>query len=157
MFQAEKQFLPTKGNVFSTNFSFRLVQKNFLSSRNSVVSFRALWKILKFGGCNLFKRNIISARGNWFFWLVKVNFLSSRSVFLTNFLIFYFLFFIPYDGDGFLVLWKLFSLIHFFFLQVETFTEIGKERDFPPSGNCFLLFRASFLQVETVTETSWIK
>ena len=51
----------------------------------------------------------------------------------------------------------LFNL--FFFVQEETFTEIGKdfvpvERDFPPSGNCFLLFRASFLQVETVTETS---
>ena len=28
------------------------------------------------------------------------------------------------------------------------------ERDFPLSGNCFLLFRAFFLQVETVTETS---
>ena len=28
------------------------------------------------------------------------------------------------------------------------------ERDFRPSGNYFLLFRASFVQVETVTETS---
>ena len=28
------------------------------------------------------------------------------------------------------------------------------ERDFVSSGNCFLLFRASFLQVETVSETS---
>ena len=28
------------------------------------------------------------------------------------------------------------------------------ERGFKPSGNCFLLFRASFLQVETVTEAS---
>ena len=26
------------------------------------------------------------------------------------------------------------------------------ERDFPPCGNCFLLFSASFLKVETVTE-----
>ena len=52
-----------------------------------------------------------------------------------------------------------FLLFSLFFLQVETFTKIGKEfvpveRDFPPSGNCFLLFRASFLQMETVTETS---
>ena len=31
---------------------------------------------------------------------------------------------------------------------------LAVERDFPPSGNCFLLFRASFLQVETITETS---
>ena len=28
------------------------------------------------------------------------------------------------------------------------------ERDFPQSRNCFLLYRASFLQVETVTKTS---
>ena len=52
-----------------------------------------------------------------------------------------------------------FLLFNIFFLQVETFTEIGKdivpvERGYPPSGNYFLLFRASFLQVETVTETS---
>ena len=31
------------------------------------------------------------------------------------------------------------------------------ERDFPPKGNCFLLLRASFLQLETVIETSWDK
>ena len=50
-----------------------------------------------------------------------------------------------------------FLLLNPFFLQVETFTEIGNkfvpvEKDFSPSGNFF--FRASFLQVETVTETS---
>ena len=61
----------------------------------------------------------------------------------------------------------VFSYLIFFFLQVET-TEISGnkfiwedffpvERDLPPSGNCFLLFRASFLQVETVTETSYNK
>ena len=31
------------------------------------------------------------------------------------------------------------------------------EKDFVSSGNCFLLFRASFLQVETVSETSLSK
>ena len=31
---------------------------------------------------------------------------------------------------------------------------VAAERDFPPSGNCFPLFRASLLQVETITETS---
>ena len=52
-----------------------------------------------------------------------------------------------------------------FFLQVETFTEISGnpflentlfplvERDFQSSGNRFLLFCVSFLQVETVNET----
>ena len=32
---------------------------------------------------------------------------------------------------------------------------IPVERDFPSSGNCFLLFRASLLQVKAVTEASW--
>ena len=52
-----------------------------------------------------------------------------------------------------------------FFLQVEAVTEIngpflGKTlfllvaRDFMSSGNCFLLFLASFLQVESISETS---
>ena len=57
-----------------------------------------------------------------------------------------------------------------FFQQVETVTEIsgnllflGKDlfplakRDFLSSENCFLLFRASFLDVKTVTEVSWNK
>ena len=54
--------------------------------------------------------------------------------------------------------------ILFFFLQkpslklVETnlFWKdfVPVERDFPPSGKYFLLLHASFLQVETVTETS---
>ena len=66
IFQAVKTVSP-KGNVFLTNFSFWLVETNFLSSRNSSVLFRALLKILKFGGSKLFKRNLISARGNGFF------------------------------------------------------------------------------------------
>ena len=53
-----------------------------------------------------------------------------------------------------------------FFLQVDADTEINGSfffwKDFIPtsrkgflsSGNCFLLFSASFLQVETVSETS---
>ena len=57
-----------------------------------------------------------------------------------------------------------------FFQQVEIVTEIsgnplflGKDlfplvkRDFLSSENCFLLFRASFLDVKTVTEVSWNK
>ena len=61
MFQAVKTVSP-KGNAFLTNSSLRLVEKNFLSSRNNTVLFRALLKTLKFGGNNLFKRNFISAR-----------------------------------------------------------------------------------------------
>ena len=62
----------------------------------------------------------------------------------------------------------VFSYLIFFFLQVEIVTETsgnpflgGKtlfllaERDFLSSENCSLfLFRASFLQAKTVTETS---
>ena len=56
------------------NSSFLLVETNFLSCRNSIVLFRALLKILKFGGSNLFKRNLISARGSCFFGQQKLNF-----------------------------------------------------------------------------------
>ena len=55
-------------------------------------------------------------------------------------------------------------LFNLFFLQFETLAEINRnkyfgedfvpvERDLPPSENYFLVFCASFLQVETVTET----
>ena len=63
------------------------------------------------------------------------------------------------ETDFFSLVETVFFYLFFFSLQVETCTEIGKdfvpvERDFPPSGNYFLLFRASFLQVKTVTKTS---
>ena len=85
-------------------------------------------------------------------------FLSSGNVFLNEF-------FVPYGGDGFLCFVEnIFSYL-IFFLQVEAAYEIngsflGKtlfplvEKDFLSGGNCFLLFCASFLQVETVSETS---
>ena len=71
-------------------------------------------------------------------------------------------FFIPYGGGKFLYCGNYFFLYNYLLL-VETCTEIsgnkffwGKtaEKDLPPSENCFLSFRGSFLQVETVTETS---
>ena len=67
-----------------------------------------------------------------------------------------------YGEDVSSALWKTFSLIQYFFLQVETVTEISGNpflggKTFLSNGNCFLLFRASFLQVKTVTETSWNK
>ena len=74
----------------------------------------------------------------------------------------------PHDGGVFSVLWKPFSLIYNLFIYkwnpslklVETHFFGGKtlfqlsERDFLSIENSFLLFRASFLQVKTVTETS---
>ena len=147
----------------------RLVETNFLSSRNSIALFRDLLKILKFEGSNLFKRKIISARKNWSFLLVEVNFFhfsdtpasESRNVFWANFSF-------RTVETYFLSCGKRFLLFNLFFYKwkpslklVET-NLCGKdfvlvEMDFPPSGNCFLLFRTSFLQVETVTETSWNK
>ena len=44
IFEAAKT-VPPKGNVFLTNASFRLVETNFLSSRNSIVLFRTLLNI----------------------------------------------------------------------------------------------------------------
>ena len=120
--------------------------------------------ILKFGVSNHSKS----------FWLVEVNFfhfsdtpaserysLSSGNVLLNQFAI-------PYGGDRFFGLVEtVFCLIFFFYkwkpslklVETSSFWKdfVPVERDFPPSGNCFLLFRASFLQVETVTETSWNK
>ena len=74
----------------------------------------------------------------------------------------------PCGGGVFSVLWKPLSLIcNLFSLQVEIVPETsggpffwGKtlfqltERVFLCSENCFLLFRASFLQVKAATETS---
>ena len=62
----------------------------------------------------------------------------------------------------------VFSYLIFFFYKRKPSLKLAKidlfgkdfvpvDRDFLPSENCFLLFRASFLQVETVTETSWKK
>ena len=90
---------------------------------------------------------------------------ASKRYFLSNGNVFSNKFLIPYGRDGFSVFWKLFSLFNLFFYKWKSSLKLvetnlfGKdfvpaERDFPPSGNCFLLFRDSFLQVETVTETS---
>ena len=137
------------------NSSVRLVETNFLSSRNSIVSFRALLKFLKFGRINLRKTlfllvetDFLATRSQFFpffrysFLLVKGIFFSRGNIFLNEFLI-------PYGGDGFSVLQKLFSLIcSFFFYKWKTSLKLVEinlivktvpvERDFPPSGNCFL-------------------
>ena len=63
------------------------------------------------------------------------------------------------------LIWEIAFSYLIFVLQVEAVTEInspflGKtlfplvERDFLSSGNCFVLFRASFLQVESISEFS---
>ena len=80
IFQAVKKVSPSNGNVFFlTNLSFRLVKMNFLSSRNSLVLFRTMLKILKFRGSNHFKK-LIS-------WPMEVNFSdtpSSEGYFLSS-------------------------------------------------------------------------
>ena len=40
-----------------------------------------------------------------------------------------------------------------FFLEKKLFPVV--DRDFPSIENCFISFHAFFLQVETITETSW--
>ena len=50
-----KNFIPNI--LINFNFSFRLVETNFLSSRNSIVLFRDLLKILKFRSSNFFMKN----------------------------------------------------------------------------------------------------
>ena len=115
-----KTVFPSSGNVFLTNSSFRLVETERVFS----FLFRAFLKLLKFGGGNSCLRKLI-------FWLVELIFShfsdtrSTESYFpssgnvclneLSN----------PYGGDAFSVLWKPFSLIQYFFLQVETVTKIS--------------------------------
>ena len=69
IFQAVKT-VSLNGSAFLTNSSFGLVKTSFLFSTNSIVLFRALLKISKFGGSNLFKRNLIL--------LVETDFLAGR-------------------------------------------------------------------------------
>ena len=65
--------IPGSENGFSQvkRFSFRLVETNFLSSRNSIVLFRALLENLKFEGSSFL--------GETLFLLVETDFLASRS------------------------------------------------------------------------------
>ena len=73
-----------------------------------------------------------------------------------------------YGGDTFSVLWKPVFLFNLFFFNkwkpslklVEAHYFLGKtffplaEKEFLSSENCFLLFRALFLQIKSVTEMS---
>ena len=100
--------------------SFQLVETDFLSSGNRILSLRVLLKFLKFKCSNIFLRETL--------------FLLVETDFLTNFFFFFFFFhlsdtapnegyflpsgngflnefFIPYGGEEFSVLWKSFSVI----------------------------------------------
>ena len=63
----------SKANMFVLiKTSWRCLQDVFKRSSSrrmfaGIVLFRALLKILKFGGSKLFKKNLITARKNWFF------------------------------------------------------------------------------------------
>ena len=127
---------------FLTNSSFLLLETDFLSSENSVLPYKALLEFLKFGGSNFFKEKPYT-RGNWFSGLWKFfNFLdtpASETYFSPSGNIVLNEFFIPYGEDGGKTLFP------------------QEERDILSGGNCFLLIRASFLRVETVSETCWNK
>ena len=109
-----KTVSPT-GNFFLMNSSFRLVETNFLSSRNSIVLFRALLKVL--GVATFLRETYYFCSWKLIFWLVKVNFFhflgtpASERYFLSGENVFLHKFFIPYRGGGFSVLRKPFSLI----------------------------------------------
>ena len=126
------------------------------------------WSFWNSEEATFFKRNLV---------LVETDFLASG-----NFFIFYILllvkgifrlaeneFFIPYGEDGFSLFWKPFSLIWFFPYKCKPPLKLmahffcGKDfisarnREFLSGEKCFILFRASFLRGETVSETSWNK
>ena len=138
------------------NSSVRLVETNFLSSRNSIVSFRALLKFLKFGRINLRKTlfllvetDFLATRSQFFpffrysFLLVKGFFFSRGNIFLNEFFSFRMV------ETDFLYCRSCFLLFTlFFFYKWKTSLKLVEinlivktvpvERDFPPSGNCFL-------------------
>ena len=100
------------------NSSVRLVETNFLSSRNSIVSFRALLKFLKFGRINLRKT---------LFLLVETDFLATRSQFF------------PFFRYSFLLVKGFFFSRGNIFLN-EFFSFRMVETDFLYCRSCFLLF-----------------
>ena len=137
---------------FSTNSSFRLVETDFLSSGNNNFLFRALLKLLKFGGSN-------SCLWKLIFWLGELIFShfsdnpSSESYFSSSGNIFLNESSNPYCGSSFQQAETSLKLVETHFWGGKTLFPLA-ERDFLFSENCFLFFRASFLQVKTVTETS---
>ena len=129
---------------FLTNSLFRPVQTDFLSSGKGIFFlFKALWKLLNFGGDNSCLWKLIL----WLGELICFHFSDtpSESYFPSTGNIFWWIFFstsgniTEISGNSFFGGKTLFSLA---------------ERNFLSSENVFLLFRASFLQVKTVTETS---
>ena len=157
----ENSFSVNWKRIFNEFFIPASDKTNFLSGGKSIFLFRALLKLLKFGGVNFCLWKLI-------FWLAELIFPICQMLLLVK-AIFRFLnkSSNPYGAGAFSFLWKPFSFIKYFFLQVETITEISgnpffwkkdfvplAEKDFFSSENSFLLFCASFLQVKTVTETS---
>ena len=120
IFLPVKTVFPSSGNVFLTNSSFRLVETERVFS----FLFRAFLKLLKFGSGNSCLRKLI-------FWLVELIFshfsdtASSESYLPSSGNVCLNKFSNPHSGDAFSVLWKPFSLIQYFFLQVETVTKIS--------------------------------
>ena len=99
-----------QSGIFLTDFSFRLAETDFLSSGKSAFLFRALLKVLKFGGTNSCLWKLICC-------LVELIFShfsdspSSESYFQSGANVFWNESSNPYGGDAFSVSWKPFSLI----------------------------------------------
>ena len=74
----------SQGIHFLTNSSFLIIRTNYLSSRNSIVLFRALLKILKFDGSSLFKRKPYFCSWKLIFWLVGSCFVFENLIFFLQ-------------------------------------------------------------------------
>ena len=109
IFLAVKTVFLSSGNVFLRNSSFRLVETDFLSSGRSIFLFRAMLKLLKFGGGNSCLWKLIF----WLLELISSHFLdtpSSESFFPSSGNVFLNESSNLHGGDAFSVLWKPFSL-----------------------------------------------
>ena len=106
---------------FLRNSLFRLVKTDFLSSGKSFFFIQNFAESFERWRCQF----LFVETDLLIFWLVELIFPICQILLLVK-AIFQFLNkpSNPYDRDAFSVLWKPFSLILFFFLKVETITEI---------------------------------
>ena len=118
-----KQFLREVETYFLTNYSFQLVKRDFLSCGKSIFFFiQNFAEAFEIWRCQF----LLVSTDILIFWLAELIFPICQTLLLVK-EIFRFLNKSPnpYGRDVFSVLWKPFSLIWCFFLQVETVTEIG--------------------------------
>ena len=137
---AVKKFFRHGETYFLTNSSFRLMHRDFLSSRKSIFLFRALLKLLKFVGGNSCLQKLI-------LWLLELTFshfsdtLSSESYFPSSGNVF-----LNKSSNQWRCIFCLFETVFSYLIFFSTTLFPLAERDFLSCENYFILICASFRQ-----------